>query len=100
MAARITGVSLAAVALMAAAVLWLWPASLSILGTDISCGIPAVTSTFGRASTADGEIERAVVEACVTRSTIRVAVGAGIGGIGCIAGLVVIVAGDRRRVVA
>jgi hypothetical protein len=91
---RVLAVLVALGAVLIAAVLALWPATISILGTDLSCGAPAVTAlSDGSAST---ELGRAFEEECVNLSATRLTIGWLVGSLGLCAAGVLWYVGRRR----
>ncbi len=94
---RTVGVLAATVGAMITAGLWLFPVSFAVLGTDIDCGMPIAAAIAGRNVEADGDINQAVNDECVRRSTTRVIAGAGIGAAGILGGLAGMIVGGQRE---
>lgn len=73
---KIAGALTLAAGLFVAAVLSLFPANVTVLGTDISCGLPIRGALFGYSADTEAEI---AIE-CRRQSAIRLGIGA-VGGL-------------------
>jgi len=92
---KIAGALTLVVGIMLAAFLFLLPTSGSILGISYSCGTPIAT-IFASTEHKD-PLDKAVVDECKKQSMERVVVGGVVGGIGIVAGAVMLgVALDRK----
>lgn len=96
---KITGLVAGLVGSIAAVLLWLIPASYSLLGSDVDCGIPIVTSFTGLAdgATLTDEFLAGIDQRCRRESVIRAFTGLVVGTLGVGGGAIMVLLGSRRQ---
>lgn len=88
---RVAGSLTGIAAVLAMITLWMWPTSISVLGTTISCGPPIIT---GIASpTATDQLTEALLEECRSQSLGHVLTGVAIGTVGAVGGAGMLIGG-------
>lgn len=101
---KIAGLISAILAVIVTMLLWLLPTSLTLFGTDIDCGIPAVTAFTGLEGTQgiEDDLIEGLSEQCARKSIIRGYAGLAVGALGIGGGAILFVLGtntatDTRR---
>lgn len=93
---KVAGLISAILGLLAAVLLLLIPSSVSLLGTDVSCGLPVITVLGHGVTAGDGEFVDSINQACFSQSFIRIIIAAVVGAFGLFGGALMVFLGDRK----